>query len=230
MERPGSSAPSHCASQASAQASLALKPIRSQQFEIGVRGDAGPLAYDLAVYDLEKRDDLVSVRDPVTTFTTPTNAGKTRHRGIELGLGLPLGRAFRLDSALSYAKHSYEEWNVVVGTTNTSFSGKEIESAPRVMSNTRLSWQPADATRVQIEWVHLGSYWMDQANTTKYEGHELFNLRGNHMLSEHFGIFASVHNLADERYADSASLGSGATPVYSPGLPRTLYAGVEGHW
>ena len=61
----------------------------------------------------------------------------------------------------------------------------------------------------------------------------LFGLRAAEMLtmlSEHFGIFASVHNLADERYADSASLGSGATPVYSPGLPRTLYAGVEGHW
>jgi outer membrane receptor protein involved in Fe transport len=218
------------AANASIQASLALKPIRSQQFEVGVRGDAGKLAYDLVVYDLVKRDDLVSVRDPVTTFTTPTNAGKTRHRGIEIGLGLPLGAAFKVDSALSWAKHTYEEWNAVVGTTNTSFSGKEIETAPRVMTNTRLTWQPADATRVQLEWVHLGSYWLDQANTAKYAGHDLFNLRGNYMLTKHYGVFASVHNLADERYADSASLGAGAVPVYSPGLPRTLFAGVEGHW
>lgn len=218
------------AANASIQASLALKPIRSQQFELGVRGDAGPLAYDVVVYDLVKRDDLVSVRDPVTTFTTPTNAGKTRHRGIEVGVGLPLGAGFQVDSALSYAKHRYEDWNAVVGNVNTSFSGREIESAPRVLTNTRLTWQPADATRVQIEWVRVGSYWLDQANTAKYEGYDLFNLRGNHMLNKHYGVFASVHNLADTRYADSASLGTGSTPVFSPGLPRTVFAGVEGHW
>jgi outer membrane receptor protein involved in Fe transport len=42
-------------------------------------------------------------------------------------------------------------------------------------------------------------------------------------------VFGSVHNLTDVRYAESASITSN-TPVYSPGLPRTLYGGVETTW
>jgi outer membrane receptor protein involved in Fe transport len=218
------------AAQAAAQAALDLKPIRSSQFEVGTRGEAGPLSFELTAYDLQKRDDIVSVRDPVTTFTTTTNAGRTRHRGVEAGLGLPIAKGLRADSALSYAKHTYEEWTAVVGTTNTSFNGKEIESAPRVTANTRLTWTPDDRSRLQLEWVRLGAYWLDQANTAKYEGHDLFSVRGNHMFDKTWGVFANVHNLTDKRYADSASLGTGGVKVLSPGLPRTVYAGVEAHW
>jgi outer membrane receptor protein involved in Fe transport len=42
-------------------------------------------------------------------------------------------------------------------------------------------------------------------------------------------VYGSVQNLADARYADSASISS-STQVFSPGLPRTLYAGVEVRW
>jgi outer membrane receptor protein involved in Fe transport len=42
-------------------------------------------------------------------------------------------------------------------------------------------------------------------------------------------LFASLNNIADKRYADSASISS-STPVFSPGLPRTLYAGLEAQW
>jgi iron complex outermembrane receptor protein len=41
--------------------------------------------------------------------------------------------------------------------------------------------------------------------------------------------FARIMNLADKRYADSASVQSN-TPVYSPGLPRAYYAGLEAKW
>jgi outer membrane receptor protein involved in Fe transport len=40
-------------------------------------------------------------------------------------------------------------------------------------------------------------------------------------------VFARVTNLLDKRYADSASQSSANGGLYSPGLPRTVYAGVE---
>ena len=36
-------------------------------------------------------------------------------------------------------------------------------------------------------------------------------------------------NIADKRYADSASVSSN-TAMYAPGLPRTFYAGLELKW
>ena len=213
------------AANASAATSAALKPIKADQLEIGLRGHAGTLNYDVVVYDLTKRDDIVSQRDPITTLTTTVNAGKTRHRGIEIGAGMPFANTWRFDTALSYAKHTYEDWVTNAGI----FTGKEIESAPRVITNTRLTWQPKRDARVQLEWVKLGGYWLDAANTQKYGGHDLFNVRLNWSLTKDVSINSSLNNLTDRRYADSAQLSSGL-PVLSPGLQRTLYAGVDLKW
>jgi outer membrane receptor protein involved in Fe transport len=208
------------------RSSLNLQPIKAEQAEVGLRGLAWNVSYDVVVYELRKKDDIVSQRDPVTTLTQSVNAGETRHRGIELGAGLPIVAGFRLDVAASYARHTYEDWV----TSNATFSGKDIESAPRQISNARLTWQLAeDRPRVQIEWVNLGWYWLDAANTQKYPGHDLINLRTHWPIAGTWALFANVNNLTDRRYADSASL-SNNQPVLSPGLPRAIYAGIEAHW
>jgi outer membrane receptor protein involved in Fe transport len=214
--------------QAKAQAALGLQPIKASQFELGLRGDAGGWGYDVAAYELIKRNDLVTQRDLATNVTTTVNAGKTRHRGIEVGLHKGFAAGWRLDTALSYAKHTYVDWV----TSSGDFSGKEMESAPRVMANTRVSWTPRDGTTAQLEWVHLGSYWLEASNSPvygKYPGHDVFNLRVQQRLSGGVTLFGRVMNLADKRYADSASVSS-LTPVFSPALPRTFYAGLEATW
>ena len=161
-------------------------------------------------------------------MTTSVNAGKTRHRGIEVGLGTAFAGAWRLDAALSYAKHTYVEWV----TANADFSGNEIEAAPRVLANTRLTWSPRDGSSVQLEWVRIGSYWLEASNSPvfgKYPGHDVFNLRASHRVAQHVSVFGRIMNVADKRHADSASVSSN-TPVYSPALPSAYYAGLEASW
>jgi outer membrane receptor protein involved in Fe transport len=211
-----------------AQLALALKPIKANQFEIGVRGEVDGWSYDAVAYELVKRDDLVTQRDLASNVTTSVNAGRTRHRGVELGLGKSFARAWRLDTALSYAKHTYVRWQ----TATADFSGNEIEAAPRVIANTRLTWAPRAASSVQLEYVRIGSYWLEAGNSPafgKYPGHHVLNLRARHRLGPHVAVFARVMNLADKRYADSASVSSN-TPVFSPALPRAYYAGLEATW
>jgi outer membrane receptor protein involved in Fe transport len=212
--------------QANALSALGLEPVNANQFEIGARGQSLGMDYSLSLYSLSKHNDIVTYRDPTTNIAYSTNAGETLHRGVEAGLGFPLGSAFHFDVAFTYARHTYEEW-IVSPTTN--YSGNDMEFAPRWIGNTRLSWLPAPDTRVQLEWISLGPYWMNPTNTVEYEGYSLINLRANWSITQQLAIFGSVHNLFDVRYADSASITSN-TPVYSPGLPRTLYAGVEYRW
>src|SRR5690606_14781039 len=128
--RPGSAA---TAAQAEAfrDSALDLKAIKTEQIEIGLRGTLSGVSYNLAVYNLEKKDDIPSFTDTTTNESRTVNAGKTRHRGVELGLGSPLGRHWRADVAFSYAKHKYMDWEV--GTDD--FSGNEMEAAPRITAN-----------------------------------------------------------------------------------------------
>jgi outer membrane receptor protein involved in Fe transport len=207
------------------QSSLGLKPIKANQIELGLRGTVGQVSYDTVIYNLTKLDDIVSQRDPVTTLTQRVNAGETRHRGVEVGLGAPFATRFRFDVAFSYSQQTYQDWV----TSNGNFSGNTIESAPAVLANTRLTWFPQPGARLQLEWVAVSSYWLDAANTQKYSGYNVLNLRGNWLVARHFTLFGAINNLLDTRYADSGQLSGGTqpTPLLSPGLPRAFYAGVE---
>ncbi|MGH8018921.1 MAG: TonB-dependent receptor [Opitutaceae bacterium] len=207
---------------------LGLKPIRATQTELGLRGDIGAWSYNLVAYDLEKKDDLVSQRDLATNVSTNVNAGETGHRGIEAGVGARLGDHLRFDTAFSYARHRYVDWV----TARANLSGKDIETAPKILANTRLTWRPVTAAMLQLEWVRIGSYWLEASNSPtfgKYPGHDLLNVRASYAVTRNLGLSARVINATDKRFADSASVSSN-TPVFSPGLPRAFYGGVEFSW
>ncbi len=195
-------------------------------YEIGLRGKAtSAVNYEISAYHMTKEDDILSSKNPLTNISTTTNAGKTLHRGIEVGIGAQLSSLWRFDSALSYAKHTYENWV----TKDGDFSGKEMELAPRAIGNNRVTFGNEKIGLAQVEWLHFGSWWSNAANTSKYDGHDLFNLRGQYPLARDTNLFANVHNVADKRYAESTGVSSG-NDTFAPGLPRTLTVGIQAKW
>jgi outer membrane receptor protein involved in Fe transport len=211
---------------ATATAAAALRPILAEQFEVGVRGEVQRWSYELVAYHLKKQDDLLAQRDS-SGVTVQTNNGSTEHQGVELGLGTEIAPKLRLDLAASYAKHRYRQWS----TSTANYSGNQIENSPRLLANLRLTWQPVKGTQAQLEWVGLGSYYLEATNLQgKYDGHRLFNARISAQLDQHWSCFARLTNLTDKRYADSASYSSTTAAMYSPGLPRAVYLGVQRTW
>jgi outer membrane receptor protein involved in Fe transport len=211
-----------------ARLALGLQPIQARQAEAGLRTQWGAVSSEWVVYRLDKRNDLVTQRDLATNLSTAVNAGHTRHQGLEWSLGAPLNRQWRVDAAWSWARHRYVDWV----TATASFSGKEMESAPRVVGNTRLSWRPDNTRHLQLEWSRIGPYWLEASNSStfgRYEGHDVFNLRASHRLNRQARLFMRVTNLRDTRHADSASVSSN-TAVYSPALPRAVALGLEVNW
>jgi len=212
--------------QALFNAASQLKAIKAEQLEWGLRGSQQQIQYEVVAYQLTKSDDLLSQRD-ATGYSVQTNNGTTKHRGIEVLVGTRLSPAWRFDAAASYISHRYEQW--ISG--GTDYSGKNIESAPRTLANLRLSGQVVAGLNAQLEWVHVGSYYLDQANQFgKYPGHGLWNLRMSMALGADASLFLRAMNLADKRYADSASQSNAAGGLYAPGLPRTVYAGIQARW
>jgi len=204
--------------------SVNLKPVKVKSLETGLRGKSATTKYSASVYVMKKIDDILRYEDPVTGDRSNVNAGETLHKGIEAGFATQLAERVSLDMAVSYAKHSYENW--VKDTTD--YSGNEMSAAPRLLINTRLGFKPAflNDGKVELEWVKLGSYWMNDANTEKYRGHDLFNLRLNYFASKKIEVYGRVMNLTDERYATNASISSG-NRTFAPGMPRTAYVGMK---
>ncbi len=203
-----------------------LKPIKVDSIEMGLRSKKKNTNYNISLYYMTKKDDILSYQDGWGSPRYTMNAGKTSHQGIEVGYGNKLSDNLELDIAASYAKHTYENWILASGK---NYSGNEMESAPRLIANTRLGYkaEALNGGKMELEWVKLGGYWMDAANTYKYAGHDVFNLRVNHFISKDLELYGRLMNVADVRYATSAKYSSPTKIEYAPGMPRTAYVGMK---
>lgn len=207
-----------------------LKPIKVESIEFGLRSKSEKSHYNISFYSMTKKDDILTYRHPDNTRET-MNAGETLHQGLEVGVGTKLLDTMMLDIAASYAKHTYEVWQP---RSTVIYSGNEMESAPRLILNTRLNYKPTalNGGKVEFEWVKLGEYWIDPDNTNKYSGHDIFNLRFNYFSSKKIEWYARLMNVADKRYATAAkyspaAFGNPEKFEYSPGMPRTAYVGMK---
>ena len=208
---------------------VGLSPIKVDSIEMGLRSKSGRDSdLTVSIYYMTKRDDILTFKNPDNTRVT-VNAGETSHKGIELGFNKILASSLKLKLAASYAVHTYEDWKP---NTTTDYSGNEMESAPREIINTKLLYQPTGMPGLTIEpeWVHLGNYWMDQANTYKYKGHDLLNIRTRFEINKRSTVYARLMNVTDERYATAATykasaFGNPETFEYAPGMPLSLYVG-----
>lgn len=212
--------------QGKAQNTVDLKPVEANSIELGLRArPSTQLSYELSLYYMPKKNDILSFTHNDGTRET-LNAGETLHRGIEIALHTTLHEQLNLDLAASYAKHSYRQWQPKAGI---DYAGHEIKQAPRLITNTRLRYQPSwlNGGQLELEWEKLGPYWEDDENTHRYKGHDLVHLRADYLLGDDARLYARLMNLSDARYATSAAYTLARGEELTPGLPRSLYLGLD---
>jgi outer membrane receptor protein involved in Fe transport len=181
--------------------------------EIGLRGNWSRVNASITAYRLEK-DNIILQDSNRLNFSN----GKTLRRGIELDFSWNILDNLRLDVQGSYAKSQYD--NNVLGV-----EGNEIDTAPRQLASAQLLWKPFSATTAELEWVHVGEHYLDEANTAMYDGHNLVNLRLAQGLTKGLEISVRVTNVTDEDYAERADFAFG-NYRYFIGEPRSAYVGI----
>jgi outer membrane receptor protein involved in Fe transport len=176
-------------------------------------------------------DDILTTIDE-SGLRLASNAGRTRHRGIELGVGVMVVPAVRVDASLAVSRQTYDEWVAPVGTSLVDYGGKRIEDAPSALGNLFVTWTPGflRGGRLSGEWSHVGSYWMDPDNTRRYDGHDLLNVQASYRLRSELELFGRVMNLTDERYAVTVTYNAFQREQYTPGAPRQLFVGARYSW
>ncbi len=195
------------------------------QFELGVRGRSGPVAWDVAAYDVELDNEIQNINVqpfPGAPFTVPTyrNAPRTRHYGLETGVevDLPVGVA---RVAYTLARYRF--------ISDSLFDGNEIPGAPRhhLAAQLRLQHRSGLAVTPSLEWVPSG-YFVDSDNTERNEGWATLGLRAEYRVAP-LGLTAFVagQNLTDRRYAASVQVDNAAGRSFEPADRRSFYAGFQ---
>jgi outer membrane receptor protein involved in Fe transport len=201
------------------QISADLDSEELSAFEVGFRGQAADLFYDIALF-LQDKDNFIfqdANRQNVSN-------GETRHRGIELDLRYQITADFDASFSGTFARHTYE--NVLLLSNSANINGNDIDTAPRRITNLRLGWQATNELRTELEWINLASYYLNPENTAEYDGHNLVNLRTHWQATEKIQLSARVTNLTDTDYAERADFGFGSFR-YFVGEPRSLYVSVR---
>jgi outer membrane receptor protein involved in Fe transport len=216
--------------QGTAVNTVSLKPVEARSFEAGVRGEmTGRLSYEVSAYRMDVRNDILSYVRPEDGLTESVNAGRTRHQGVEVGATVQLFAGLQADLSASRASHKYVEWSP---RSTVSYAGNHMVQAPRDLVSARLrSPIPIlDRGSVELEWLHMGEFWLDPENTHTYDGHDLWNVRLDVPLARGIAFSARVMNLTDERYAERGSYNAFRGEELSPGKPRTVQAGFRYRW
>jgi iron complex outermembrane recepter protein len=212
--------------QGSSLNTVSLEPVKADELEGGLRGAFGHwVEYDATGYDLEKSDDILTYTR-TDGSTEIQNAGRTKHCGIETSLGASLPRSMRLDVGWSYARHTLGTWRP---SASQDLTGKEMVSAPRHLGNVSFTYAPKSPSglRGSLQWEFVGRYWMDQTNTHRYPSHHLVHLRASAPVGHRVVASLRVLNLTNERYAETAQYTTARGEEFAPGVPRTLYGGLQ---
>jgi outer membrane receptor protein involved in Fe transport len=206
-----------------------LEPVTARSTEWGARGALGTrVLFTVAWYDMRVHNDILSILD-AQGISTSSNAGETRHHGIEASAGIALRTDLRADLAWSRTTQRYVDWVIPVSGQNRSYAGFTIEQAPQSLGNALLTWSPAalGGGRLAVEWSHTGRYYMDADNTHAYDGFNLWTFHASHRIGGVGEIFARLVNATDMQYAELVSYNAFNGEQFTPGNPRMLFAGVR---
>lgn len=200
-----------------------LNPSVFYNYEVGgwMEIIKNKLSTDVSVYKLEGTNEIISVRQDDGTYINE-NAGRTSHKGIELGLNAsPLKDVtFRFSGA--YSIHRFVDFI----EKGNNYNGNEMSDAPHWIHNAEVWYKPSfvKGLRVGAEWQKVGSYFMDSKNTVKYKGYNVLNIRTGYTYKA-FEFWVNVLNATNNYYSYIST--KSTTYSYQLAEPINVNVGVS---
>lgn len=200
----------------------ALRAQTATTLEAGWRGRHEGYSWDAVVYYSWVEDELLSLRDASGASLGAVNADRTRHFGVELGLGARI--TDRVSARVAYTYQDFRFENDPVRGNNL------LGGIPRHVIDAQLAVQATEALRVSgaLRWLPARTP-VDNMNTLWADPYAVVDLRADYRINETFSVYGTVTNLFDKTYASSTLVvdqASAGQAVFLPGDGRAFYAGI----
>ncbi|AFI84717.1 TonB-dependent siderophore receptor [Methylophaga nitratireducenticrescens] len=188
---------------------------RSVNYELGVRGDSGPMSYELTGFYMDF-DNLVVTGNSDPNLSR-SNAGESKHYGLEAALGYELGGGFSVDTNLTWVPYSRFE----AGEN----SGNRLPYSPKFLANVALNYTQGKFSS-SLTAHHRGEQYGDPTNLEdipndaaggiwggEMSSYTVYDFFAQYQVSEQFRVRGAVKNLTDKHYIT--------------GLRQGIYVGPE---
>jgi iron complex outermembrane receptor protein len=201
-----------------------LSLVKVQSYELGVKTRGRTWALDASVYFSPVQDEVVKVVDGYDT--TYVNAGETEKKGVEFAGSVKLPLGFDLGATYTYTDYTFEEFSepVRIGakTIDIDRSGNTLPFVPANQYSLSAGYRHDYGFKAKVQTNTWGEYYMDNANTEKYEGYEFVT---NLMLGFEKGNWdytVNFDNLFDDLYSVETTKDTSGKVLYRPAAPRSV--------
>ncbi|GMN09320.1 TonB-dependent receptor PqqU [Croceitalea sp. MTPC9] len=189
--------------------------------------DERRLNINLAIYQMNIQNLLVAERVNEDQFVG-RNAGKTRHRGLELGVNYNLMISNKVQVSpfvnLTLTDHSFIEFI----DEGDNFSRNPLTGVPKQRATAGLQFRFFDDFYLNTTYQYVGAIPLTDANSLSSDPFNIMNARMGYYkkLSKHFslGLDFGINNLFDDVYAQSVLIN---TQGFGGREPRYFYPGDE---
>lgn len=209
---------------------LELDAQTATSLEVGSRGRAGRLGWDVVLYHARLDDELLSLDDAQGNPLGTINAGRTVHAGLEAGLEARFGPA-----AAPLALRAAYTWSRFRFDGDPAFGDNRLAGLPEHLVKTELVWEHPRGWYggPNVEWAPDG-YPVDHANTLFAEGYTILGAKLGYRTERGLAGFVEGKNLTDETYAATTGVVADArgrdSAQFLPGDGASVFAGIEYRW
>jgi len=197
-------------------------------YEIGVKGlQTGRLRYELALFHIAVRDEIVPYELEGSGQSFFQNAGKSTHDGLEAALSAELLTGLTGTATYTWSDFKFDEFR---GPGGAVYDGNRIPGIPSQLFNLDLSWTHPSGLFAGWDMLYVGRFYADNGNEVETEAYIVSSLRaGYRWTSGHWNFepFIGVNNLFDKKYMDNIRLNASFGRYYEPAPTRNVYAGVS---
>jgi len=197
-------------------------------YEIGLKGlETGRLRYELALFHINVKDEIVPYELEGSGQSFFQNAGKSTHNGLEAAVSMEFIAGLVGTATYTWSDFKFDEFS---GLGDNIYDGNRIPGVPNQLFNLDLSWTHVSGFFTSWDLLYVGRFYADNANRVKTDAYVVSNLRaGYRWTSGHWNFepFFGVNNLFNKEYMDNIRLNASFGRYYEPAPERNAYAGVS---
>ncbi len=208
---------------------LALRPARSNHYEIGVKSkfSGGELA--AAIFDINSRDEIVT-NTSLNGRTDFKNASRTERKGFELSAQKQFG-TIELRTALTILDARFRDGFTSGTPPQTILAGRKLPGVPHSTMFAEAVWRPGlIGMHLAAEVKYASRIYVNDANSDAAAGGTVANLRAG-WQQEFGGVrlreFVRVDNVTNRRYAGSVIVAESQGRFFEPAPGRNYLAGLD---
>lgn len=225
-----------------------LKPQKSKNFELGVKGNLRypdrdflrNISFETTFFNSVIEDEIVPFEVFGDVFFR--NSAQTLRRGVEFGTNLELLTGFRFAVSYTFSDFSYEKYisetiEILGGqllTIEQDFSGNIVPSIPKHNLLLSVSYEKNIFNNItgfgKFSFQNVSEMYMDDKNSDKSDSYTLLNATlGIDLQFNKLNVRLSggLNNILDEKYVGFININSTSLRFYEAGEPRNFFASLN---